>query len=619
MLEAQTTASGEDPLTHRTLCEKGPHTMHRIPRIGLFLSILLLSTMDAPAAEHAPDRAVKPTSEKVLERIPDKVVVLTFDDSVKSQFTMVRPILLKYRFGATFFVTEGFDFKTNKKDYMTWEQIAQLHKDGFEIGNHTRDHQGVTGVEGLREQVEGINLRCKEHGIPRPTSFAYPGNRFDLSALKLLRELGIQFARRGGTPEYPKENGNGFGYQGGLDHPLLIPSTGNARPEWTMKDFRRAIDQARHGRIAVLQFHGVPDRAHPWVHTPPEKFEQYMRVLATEGFQVLALRDVAKYVDPDVMPKDPELVIRDRQQALAAGKPHTNFRKPGGDEDLRYWLENMVWRHRYTVAEVSTATGMTPEAISAAMKKFDIRPETRPKRSPGDRLLVLPYPGGRHPRVGFLDGAIRPQRETKFSVFTPWDEESYFVVDAPEAIRQTNDRERGLLYLAHTHVPTMWSHRGVDLKPLEWKRHADGSLEIERRLPNGVTFGTKVVPGKTEVRMEMWLVNGSKETLTGLRVQNCIMLKEAKGFGQDIHEHKHLADPYAACSSASGERWIITAWTPCVRTWANPPCPCLHSDPQFPDCPPGETRRLRGWLSFYEGADIEAELKRIDATGWRTP
>src|SRR5688572_2214970 len=78
-----------------------------------------------------------------LEPIPDRLVVLTFDDSVKSQFTIVRPLLLKYRFGATFFVTEGFDFTTNKQDYMTWDEIGQLHKDGFEIGNHTRDHFGV--------------------------------------------------------------------------------------------------------------------------------------------------------------------------------------------------------------------------------------------------------------------------------------------------------------------------------------------------------------------------------------------------------------------------------------------------------------------------------------------
>jgi hypothetical protein len=29
------------------------------------------------------------------------------------------------------------------------------------------------------------------------------------------------------------------------------------------------------------------------------------------------------------------------------------------------------------------------------------------------------------------------------------------------------------------------------------------------------------------------------------------------------------------------------------------------------DCPAGESRRVRGWLSFYEGTDIDAELKRL--------
>ena len=43
----------------------------------------------------------------------------------------------------------------------------------------------------------------------------------------------------------------------------------------------------------------------------------------------------------------------------------------------------------------------------------------------------------------------------------------------------------------------------------------------------------------------------------------------------------------------------------------NPPCPCLLSDPQVPDCPPGETKRARGWLSFFEGDDVDAELRRL--------
>ena len=141
---------------------------------------------------------------------------------------------------------------------------------------------------------------------------------------------------------------------------------------------------------------------------------------------------------------------------------------------------------------------------------------------------------------------------------------------------------------------------------------------MERELPNGVTFGASLKSYPDRVEMEQWLKNGTKITLTGLRVQNCVMLKGAKGFDERDNANKMLSNPYAAVRSSTGDRWVITAWDPCVRPWANARCPCLHSDPQFPDVPPGETRRLKGWLSFYEGKDIDAEIKRIDASGWRS-
>jgi hypothetical protein len=117
--------------------------------------------------------------------------------------------------------------------------------------------------------------------------------------------------------------------------------------------------------------------------------------------------------------------------------------------------------------------------------------------------------------------------------------------------------------------------------------------------------------------MEMWLTNGTAETLRGLVVQNCVMLKGLAGFEQQTNDNKLFQKPYVACHNDAKNRWIITAWEPCQRAWANPPCPCLHSDPQFPDAAPGKTVRLRGWLSFYEGHDIEAEIKRIDGLDWK--
>ncbi|HVR76307.1 MAG TPA: polysaccharide deacetylase family protein, partial [Planctomycetota bacterium] len=89
----------------------------------------------APAAAISAIAAIIAAGCGSLEPLPDRHVVLTFDDSVKSQFTVVRPALLARGFGATFFITEGWDFSTNKRDYMTWEEIARLHQDGFEIGN----------------------------------------------------------------------------------------------------------------------------------------------------------------------------------------------------------------------------------------------------------------------------------------------------------------------------------------------------------------------------------------------------------------------------------------------------------------------------------------------------
>ncbi len=456
---------------------------------------------------------------------------------------------------------------------------------------------------------------CARYGIPKPITFAWPGNATSAKAFPILKNHGILFARRGGAPEFPYDQGRGFAYQPGLDHPLLIPSAGDARPDWELDDFIGAVEQARPGRIAVLQFHGTPDTAHSWVNTPAQKFEAYMKYLALNDYQVIALRDLAKYVDPDNTPRNHLQVIADRQASLATRRSREDAREPENDQDLRYWLENML-THGFDRFEMAAATGLAASQIADALNRFALAPTDRPLRRQAT-LTVLPYPGGRHPRIGFLDGALRPQRETKVSVFTPWKDGGYVVADTPEAIwwRQSDNTE--LLYLAHTHVPTIWDRQGISLPPKEWQRHADGRLTAERQLPNGVTFGAEIRPGETAVQMEMWIHNGTTLPISDLRVQNCVMLKAAVGFDDQTNENKVYASPYAACRSRDGQRWVITAWQNCTRPWGNQDCPCLHSDPQFPDCLPGETQRLKGWLSFYEGDDIEAEFKRIDSLPWQ--
>src|SRR5437660_1059672 len=90
----------------------------------LLATLFLLCPFDSPGAAR--------------ETIPSRLVVLTFDDAVKSHRTFVAPLLKELGFGATFFVTHKWmDDRTN---FMTWQDIAEIHQMGFEIGNHSWTH-----------------------------------------------------------------------------------------------------------------------------------------------------------------------------------------------------------------------------------------------------------------------------------------------------------------------------------------------------------------------------------------------------------------------------------------------------------------------------------------------
>lgn len=312
---------------------------------------------------------------------------------------------------------------------------------------------------------------------------------------------------------------------------------------------------------------------------PPAALAEYDRALA--AYEALLVQDDGPQVTA---------------QARAARDP----------ADLTAWLKNMVHWHRFSPEEVRLVTGLSLAEAEEQVARLKGEMPARPAK-----LTVLPYPGGRHPRMGFLDGALEPQRETKISVFPPWADGGYVVVDVPEALF-TN---LGLTYLAHTHVPTIWSKQGTELARLEWQTRPDGGLELERTLPNGIAFGSRVIPGERDVAMEIWLKNGTNQPLMQMRIQTCVMLKAALGFNAQTNGNKLLREPFIAVKADGADRWIITAWEPCQRVWANPPVPCLHSDPKLPDCPPGETVTTRGRLWFYEGHDIESELARL-ATTW---
>jgi peptidoglycan/xylan/chitin deacetylase (PgdA/CDA1 family) len=224
---------------------------------------------------------------KIIKRpIPDRLVVLTFDDATASQYSVVAPLLKKYGFGATFFICEFPPNFADTTKYMNWRQIRELDRMGFEIANHTQNHPAIAKLsdDKILAQLQYIERKCDSMKIRRPVTFAYPGYSLSLPVMKILEEKGYLFSRAGGERSYDPTT----------DHPLLVPS-------WAMNSTNKslimdALKEARDGKIVVLTIHGVPDAEHPWVTTTPELFREYLQYLKENHFKVVALRDLANYI-----------------------------------------------------------------------------------------------------------------------------------------------------------------------------------------------------------------------------------------------------------------------------------------------------------------------------------
>ncbi|UOQ96822.1 polysaccharide deacetylase family protein [Hymenobacter sp. 5317J-9] len=246
-----------------------------------FRLVLLLALLGPGAAGCA--------AAQVLRRpVPDKLVVLTFDDAAVSHATYVAPLLKQYGFGGTFFVCEFREPPfADKTKYMTWAQIQGLHRQGFEVASHTLTHQHVNKMSRaqLGAELDSIEARCRTWGIPRPTTFAYPGYDTHPTATALLPERGYAFARAGGARAYDPAT----------DHPMLLPSFSISGPDTAR--VLSAIRQAHDGRVVILTVHGVPDVAHDWVTTPPALFDAYLKYLHDHHYRVIALRDLARFVN----------------------------------------------------------------------------------------------------------------------------------------------------------------------------------------------------------------------------------------------------------------------------------------------------------------------------------
>ena len=79
---------------------------------------------------------------------------------------------------------------------MNWNDIAEMAHAGFDIGNHTMNHPDLRKLsdENCRRELELLNEKFAEYGIPVPVSFAYPGGPFAANAVEIISTVTVSSA-----------------------------------------------------------------------------------------------------------------------------------------------------------------------------------------------------------------------------------------------------------------------------------------------------------------------------------------------------------------------------------------------------------------------------------------
>lgn len=112
------------------------------------------------------------------EPLPEKPIVLTFDDGYRSMYEIVMPLLLNREMQGTFFL---YPSKFNTPTGLTPEMVAALNKNGMEIGSHTSTHNDLTKIPQsklVNELVDSKNTLEKITG--QPIDFlCYPAGQFN--------------------------------------------------------------------------------------------------------------------------------------------------------------------------------------------------------------------------------------------------------------------------------------------------------------------------------------------------------------------------------------------------------------------------------------------------------
>tara|TARA_B100000780_G_C21095315_1_gene441712 strand:- start:666 stop:1766 length:1101 start_codon:yes stop_codon:yes gene_type:complete len=138
--------------------------------------------------------------------LPEKAIVITFDDAWRNIYQHGLPLLKKYNYPFTVFVnTDPVD--QNNRHVMTWDMLRDLKQLDVTIANHTRDHaylvrKPVYDEPWLNATLDNINYaqqRLTDELGPVPKWLAYPFGEYNNPLKVALKKQGyIAFGQHSG-------------------------------------------------------------------------------------------------------------------------------------------------------------------------------------------------------------------------------------------------------------------------------------------------------------------------------------------------------------------------------------------------------------------------------------
>ena len=122
--------------------------------------------------------------------LPEKPIMISFDDGRKDQFTIGAKTLEQYNFKGVFFI---MTVSLGRNHYMSRDEVRALSQKGHIIGCHTWDHHKVTGYKGDDWALQLTKPKKQLEALTQKpvTSFAYPFGIWNDIAADSLKSKGF--------------------------------------------------------------------------------------------------------------------------------------------------------------------------------------------------------------------------------------------------------------------------------------------------------------------------------------------------------------------------------------------------------------------------------------------